>query len=1072
MYYYDESVTPDPNSNQWRVMGLGTVSEDGKSVVTNPGVGIPKFCCGASFLGRFGGGNTGGLAGNGIGPKTCYPVDLGSGNAMVFRPRPFGISKFMALDPNCQYRSTDARAGLFGRGMSFTYDWFAEQVVSAVRVTNPGGVQFMLARETDGVYRSRAGRSGAIEMEVTPTASGRTLRMAEGTRYEFNTPGRLKAIEDLAGNRTTFEVDALGFPLSITDPTGKVYDFQLSGTSSATRITRITDPAGRYLEFTYDASRRLASYRDQGGGVTQFAYDGASRVNQVTDPRLAVKTIEYDAAGRAVREVLPENAEERYEYSAVGSTVSETRHRDANGKVTTYRWSGLGYETSMIDALGRVTKTELDPVTNLVKRRVDPAGRVTQFFYNARGDVIRTVDAEGKQTLVEYDARFRKPTRIENALGDVVTMVYDAQGNLTSITNAENETTSFTYTARGQLATITDPLLRVRSFAYDAQGNLANATNTAGETVTRIYDEANRMVELADSLNRTTRFTYDALDRVTEVRDAAQGLTRFTFDANDNLVSATDPKNNPVERNVYDLRNRLKQRTDAKSRSTLYDYDGVGNLLRMTDRKGQVTTYTHDALNRITQVSDQDGRTTGYAYDLAGNLARIADSQSGDLLMSYDFLDRLVEVVSPQGTLAYAYDAIGRLASRTLSGSDVSAYSYDRANRLKTVTLRGKTASYSYDAAGRLAQRILPNGIKVAYQYDDADRVTQMAYRKTDGTLVETLTYAYDAAGQRRQRGSGSASVLETAFSASYDEANRLTQITLGGEAFTLAYDDNGNLVSKSGPASGTTTYIWSARDQLISLSSPAGVASFKYDALGRRIEKTVNGQSTGFLYDGAQAIAELKGSALDTVYHTGLAIDEVLARYGSSGNKTLLTDALMSVIAQANEDQSTANFYAYSPYGEATTLGPDEGNPFQYTGRENDGTGLYYYRARYYDPVLKRFISEDPAGMEAGTNVYSYVGGMPTMFIDPTGRIFFVPIIIAAIAAGGSAVAATATTTATIMAIGGVVGGISGALAAGATGGLLRLRVPPRCVLTWRLSRQIGSMKVAGSLAACLPGR
>lgn len=987
LYYYDESPTPDPNSNQWRVMGLGTVSEDGKTIVANAGVGIPKFCCGAVFTGRSGGGNTGPNGGDGNGPGSCNPVDFGSGNAMAFKPRPFGMSVISPLNPNCMYRSLDARQGLFGRGFSFTYDWFAEAIsASAVRVTNPQGVQYILSLEGDGMYRSRVGRAGSIEMEVTPTATGRTLKLADGTRYEFNAPGRLQAITDVRGNRSTFEVDALGFPFSITDATGKVYEFSLSGSGASTRITRITDPQGRYIEFTYDGARRLTAYRDQGGGVTQFGYDAASRVSQVTDPRGAVKTIEYDIAGRAVREALPENAEERYAYSAVGATVAETRYTNANGQVTTYRFNGLGYVSSVTDALGRMTKSELDPATNLVRRRIDPAGRITQYFYNARGDLVRTIDADNKETRVDYDTRFRKPTRIENALGHVTTMVYDAQANLTSLTNAENETTSFAYTSRGQLETITDPLNRVTRFAYDAQGNLASATNAAGETVTRIYDGANRLLEIVDSLNRSTRFTYDGLDRVTEVRDAALGIARYAYDANDNLTSVTDPRGNPVERNLYDLRNRLKQRTDAKNLATAYEYDGVGNLTRVTDRKGQVTTYGYDAVNRITSVTDQDGRTTTYAYDLAGNLARISDSVSGDILMSYDLLDRLTEVVSPQGTVAYAYDAIGRRTNRTISGGEVSAYSYDRANRLKTVTLRGRTASYAYDAAGRLTGKGLPNGIKASYQYDAADRVTGIAYARADNTPLESIGYAYDAAGQRVQKSIGDSGVSETPFSATYDEANRLAAITLAGEAFTLAYDANGNLVSKSGPVSGTTTYAWSARNQLLGIAGPTAAASFKYDALGRRIEKTVNGVSTGYLYDGAQAIGELKGSALDTVYHTGLAIDEVLARYGSSGNRTLLADALMSVIAQAGDDQTIGNYYAYSPYGEAQALGSDEGNPLQYTGRENDGTGLYYYRARYYDPVLKRFISEDPIGIAGGANLYSYVDNDPLGFNDPSG--------------------------------------------------------------------------------------
>ncbi|MFN7085509.1 MAG: IPT/TIG domain-containing protein, partial [Burkholderiales bacterium] len=883
LWYYDESPTPDANSNQWRVMGLGTVSADGKTIVSNPGVGIPKFCCGASFIQRGAGGNTGGNAGNGCGPQSPNPVDLGSGNAMVFRPRPFGISKLMSVDPNCQYRSTDVRVGLFGRGMNFTYDWFAETAgTEAVRVTNPQGAQFMLSREVDGVFRARSGRSAAIEMEVTPTATGRTLRLADGTQYEFDTRGRLTAIKDLAGNRTTFQLSAQGFPQSMTDASGKVYQFQTTGAPPI--VTRITDPAGRFVQFDYDASRRLIRYTDQGGGVTQLEYDAANRISRMTDPRGAVKTIEYDAAGRAVREVLPENAEERYAYTAAGGTVAETRYTDANGNVTTHRFNGLGFPTQVTDALGRVTRSELDSTTNLVKRSTDPAGRMTQFTYNQRGDLIRVIDPAGNPTLIEYDLRFRKPVRIENALGHVVSMEYNNQGSLSKITNAENEITTFTYTAKGQLETVADALNRVSRFTYDSNGNLIDSMNAAGETVSRAYDLANRLVEVTDALNRTNRLTYDALDRVTEVRDAALGLTRYAYDANDNLTSATDQNNNPVERNVYDLRNRLTQKTDAKNLSSAYQYDGVGNLTRATDRKGQATNYTYDAVNRITQVTDADGRTTSYGYDLAGNLTRISDSQSGDMLMSYDTLNRLVEVVSPQGTVQYAYDAIGRRTSRTLSGGDVTAYTYDKANRVKTITLMGKTASYGHDAAGRLVSKTLPNGIRVAYQYDAVDRVTSIAYTKADNTPIETISYTYDASGQRTQKALGGTALRETPFTANYDAANRLIALTLNGEAFTLTYDNNGNLVSKTGPTSGATTYTWDARNRLAQISGAGVTAQFRYDAMGRRIEKTVNGATTGFLYDGAQAIAELRSNTLDTVYHTGLQIDEVLARYGASG--------------------------------------------------------------------------------------------------------------------------------------------------------------------------------------------
>ena len=106
---------------------------------------------------------------------------------------------------------------------------------------------------------------------------------------------------------------------------------------------------------------------------------------------------------------------------------------------------------------------------------------------------------------------------------------------------------------------------------------------------------------------------------------------------------------------------------------------------------------------------------------------------------------------------------------------------------------------------------------------------------------------------------------------------------------------------------------------------------------------------------------------------------------------KTYLTDALGSVIAIAKADQTLEVGYAYSPYGQTQKVGVENQqtgseNNSQYTGRENDQNGLYYYRARYYDPVLKRFISEDPIGLAGGINSHAYVEGDPVSFTDPEG--------------------------------------------------------------------------------------
>ncbi len=94
------------------------------------------------------------------------------------------------------------------------------------------------------------------------------------------------------------------------------------------------------------------------------------------------------------------------------------------------------------------------------------------------------------------------------------------------------------------------------------------------------------------------------------------------------------------------------------------------------------------------------------------------------------------------------------------------------------------------------------------------------------------------------------------------------------------------------------------------------------------------------------------------------------------------------SVLALTDDSQNIQTVYGYSPHGEQAQTGEPNENSLQYTGRENDNTGLYYYRARYYDASLKRFISQDPAGLRAGVNIYLYARANPLRYIDPTGLV------------------------------------------------------------------------------------
>ncbi|MGH7966665.1 MAG: RHS repeat-associated core domain-containing protein [Candidatus Binatia bacterium] len=180
----------------------------------------------------------------------------------------------------------------------------------------------------------------------------------------------------------------------------------------------------------------------------------------------------------------------------------------------------------------------------------------------------------------------------------------------------------------------------------------------------------------------------------------------------------------------------------------------------------------------------------------------------------------------------------------------------------------------------------------------------------------------------------------------------------------------------------------WNVRDQLVGIVGSGLSASFGYDGVGRRITKTLNGQSTTFVHDGVNVVEEFSGGSLSASLLTGLNVDEVFSRTEAGTTRFFLPAALGSTVALTDSAGQTQTEYTYAPFGETTRTGAVSTNPFQFTGRENDGlTGLYYYRARYYHPILQRFLSEDPIGFGGGdVNLYAYVLNNPVNHVDPTG--------------------------------------------------------------------------------------
>ena len=156
---------------------------------------------------------------------------------------------------------------------------------------------------------------------------------------------------------------------------------------------------------------------------------------------------------------------------------------------------------------------------------------------------------------------------------------------------------------------------------------------------------------------------------------------------------------------------------------------------------------------------------------------------------------------------------------------------------------------------------------------------------------------------------------------------------------------------------------------------------------MGRRRGKTVSASTTNFLYDGLNFVQELTSGGTPTAnLLTGLDVDEVFRRTDSAGARDFLTDALGSPLELADASGALQTHYTFDAFGATTTSGASSTNAAQFTGRENDGTGLYGYRARFYSPTLQRFVSEDPLGLTAGVNMYSYARNQPTVFTDPLG--------------------------------------------------------------------------------------
>jgi len=325
---------------------------------------------------------------------------------------------------------------------------------------------------------------------------------------------------------------------------------------------------------------------------------------------------------------------------------------------------------------------------------------------------------------------------------------------------------------------------------------------------------------------------------------------------------------------------------------------------------------------------------------------------------------------------AWTVNSVGRRTSLTRPNGVNTSYSYDSLSRLLSVLHQANSAtldgvSYVYDAAGnRTSKTVLPSNLTSAFSYDPTYQLTQVM----QGTK-KTESYTYDAVGNR---------TYQPGAPYTYNSSNEM--LTREGVPYT--YDADGNLLSKTN-GSGTTSYAWDFENRLSGVTLPSGNAiSFKYDPLGRRIYKNSPAGTTIYVYDGNNIIEEMNGTgSLQERYTYGPGTDEPLVGQRQPKIFFYEADGLGSVTSLTDPTGAVAATYSYDSFGFLTSSTGSATNWFRYTARQFDSdTALYYYRARYYDPTIGRFISEDPIGFRGGKNFYAYVGNGPVNLTDPLG--------------------------------------------------------------------------------------
>jgi RHS repeat-associated protein len=637
----------------------------------------------------------------------------------------------------------------------------------------------------------------------------------------------------------------------------------------------------------------------------------------------------------------------------------------------------------------------------------------TRSIYDSRGNRIQVTDPAGGRTKSFFDG-LNRLTRSEAG--------YLWNGSVESIpagmVNAANPdgkiTTQYSYDANSRLVAVEDDNHRVTSFQYDNLNRRIRTTYPDGSYRLSGYNRDSLATSWTQAsgtgyfLSAVTQF--DALHRAMRV-DVSNALApwvrgtqrqRFEYDGAGRMTLAEDDANT----------------ADGFADSTVtWTYSSMGGVLGevQTWRDAgsgtvQSSTYAvasaYDGTGFRKSILYPDDRTVAYLPDELNRVESMIDSLTG--ATRYDYLgSRLLNRLHPNGTkltlLSGPTDSIG-------SGYDAARRVIDFAHKLSSTGTDLARFVYGYDAAGnRVSERRVhqpsgPGWKGETFAYDAVYRLvgrkegTLDAAGSLQGAATTSQDFTLDGLGNWRSHTKNSATYAQT--------VNALNQYVLfngpSGQK-TLTYDFLGNLSGESS-AAGDQQYGYDFLNRLTSVLDAGGnLITYRYDAQGRRISKSLNGVvQARYVYDGSRMIQERDGTnpaRLVASYVYGAGPDELITRrrwlLGSGGDLYYHTNALGSVCAVTSSAGEVVERYTYDAYGQVTFLSPSFAplsssaalNDILFTGRSLDPlTRIYDFRARAYHPYLGRFLQRDPLGESASLNLYNYVFNNPVNATDPSG--------------------------------------------------------------------------------------